>query len=446
MMEVALPRRILAATDGSSTAGEAVRWAAALASQNDAELLLVRVLTPAEAPDAGPDAAVSAELAQLAVELAGARGSAIVLVDDDPARAIVRAAEEQKADLVVVGSAGMAGRKKFLLENVPNRVSHLSARNVVDFRVEAESLTRMQDVLRSYSRLGVPTLYSELSTGRVLVMEEISGVPIEAVPAGAARTEGARQLLESYFQQVIGAGFFHADPHPGNLVWRDDRLYFLDFGMVGEIDDHTRELLMLLLFALWRNDPGLLADVSLLLSGGATRVGPGFEKELGDLLTRYHDAPLADISLGVVLQEMTQTALRHGVRLPASLALASKALAQMQLAAAGLDPTLDPVAVAGSFISRLMLEKLREKMDPGKLVSEFMRFGMRASRLLEAIEHFTGSPGPEISIRGAEDLEKTIRQAGRRVAVGMGLAGVLVAGAIGARIRVAGARRNSTLV
>jgi len=657
MMEVALPRRILAATDGSSTAGEAVRWAAALASQNDAELLLVRVLTPAEAPDAGPDAAVSAELAQLAVELAGARGSAIVLVDDDPARAIVRAAEEQKADLVVVGSAGMAGRKKFLLENVPNRVSHLSSRSVVivktgqdgptaveaarsvkgdgpthqpflvgratdivriarkhrldealhgglgdptarrmfaqrlrvaldelgptfakigqalstrpdllppeiieelatlqddvspltqeqvvevmetelsvpwedvfesidpqplaagtiaqvhratladgtrvvvkvqrptaradierdlellrafarradkrevikrlvdvtgvvdhlstslvrelDFRVEAESLTRMQDVLRSYSRLGVPTLYAELSTGRVLVMEEISGVPIEAVPAGAARTEAARQLLESYFHQVIGAGFFHADPHPGNLVWRDDRLYFLDFGMVGEIDDHTRELLMLLLFALWRNDPGLLADVSLLLSGGATRVGPGFEKELGDLLTRYHDAPLADISLGVVLQEMTQTALRHGVRLPASLALASKALAQMQLAAAGLDPTLDPVAVAGSFISHLMLEKLREKMDPGKLVSEFMRFGMRATRLLEAIEHFTGSPGPEISIRGAEELEKTIRQAGRRVAIGMGLAGVLAAGAIGARMRSAGSRRNSTLV
>ena len=656
MMEVGLTRRILAATDGSSTAGEAVRWAAALASQNEAALLLVRVQTRAEAPDAGPEASASVELAQLAVELAGARGSAMVLVDDDPARAIVRAAEEHKADLVVVGSAGMAGRKKFLLENVPNRVSHLSSCSVVivktgqdgptaveaarsvkgevpthqpflvgrardivriarkhrldealhglgdatarrmfaqrlrvaldelgptfakigqalstrpdllppeiieelatlqdavspltqeqvvevmetelsvpwedvfesidpqplaagtiaqvhratladgtrvvvkvqrptaradierdlellrafarradkrevikrlvdvtgvvdhlstslvrelDFRVEAKSLTRMQDVLRSYSRLGVPTLYPELSTGRVLVMEEISGVPIDAVPAGAARTEAARQLLESYFHQVIGAGFFHADPHPGNLVWRDDRLYFLDFGMVGEIDDHTRELLMLLLFALWRNDPGLLADVSLLLSGGGTRVGPEFEKELAELLTRYHDAPLADISLGVVLQEMTQTALRHGVRLPASLALASKALAQMQLAAAGLDPTLDPVAVAGSFVSRLMLEKLRERMDPSKMVSEFMRFGMRATRLLDAIDHFTGSPGPEISIRGAEELEKTIRQAGRRVAIGMGLAGVLMAGAIGARLRSAGARRSSTLV
>jgi len=206
-----------------------------------------------------------------------------------------------------------AGVKQFI--DVADVVDQLSTSLIreLDFRREAESITRMHDVLQSYPRLGVPKLFPEFSTSRVLVMEEIAGLPIDAVPVGAARTETARQLLESYFHQVIGVGFFHADPHPGNLVWREDRLYFLDFGMVGEIDDGTRELLMLLLFALWRNDPGLLADVAVALSGSGSRVGPGFEKELSDLLTRYHGAPLAEISLGVVLQEMTQTALRHGV-------------------------------------------------------------------------------------------------------------------------------------
>jgi len=628
-----------------------------LASASDAELVLVRVLAPPGAPEASGAGTVETDLAQLAVQCAGARGKARVLVDDDPARAIVRAAVEEGADLVVVGSAGMAGRKEFLLGNVPNRVSHLCSCSVVivktgqestarpedassvtgdrsqdkaylvaragdivriagrhrlgevmrggpgnavarriygqrlrmaldemgptfakigqalstrpdllsseiieelatlqdhvspltqeqvvgvmeaelgvpwedvfesiepqplaagtiaqvhratltdgmrvvvkvqrpnaradierdlellnafarradkraairhlvdvpgvvehlstslvrelDFRTEAENLTRMGDVLQAYPRLGVPRLYTELSTSRVLVMEEIAGLPANAAPAGAARTEVARQLLESYLHQVVGVGFFHADPHPGNLVWRDDRLYFLDFGMVGEIDDGTRELLMLLLFALWRNDPGLLADVALLLSGGGARVGPGFEKELGELLTRYHDAALADISLGVVLQEMTQTALRHSVRLPASLVLVSKALAQMQLAVAGLDPALDPVAVAGSFISRLLLRRLREAMDPSTLVSELMRFRMRGTRLLEALEHVTGAragPGPEISLRGAEELEEAIRQAARRVTLGLGLA-ALVAAAVGARTRVPGAGRTGS--
>jgi ubiquinone biosynthesis protein len=195
---------------------------------------------------------------------------------------------------------------------------------------------------------------------------------------------------------------------------------------------------MLLLFALWRNDSGLLADVALTLSGSGARVGPGFEKELGDLLTRYHDAPLADISLGVVLQEMTQTALRHSVRLPASLVLASKALAQMQLVAAGLDPTLDPVAVAGSFVSRLLLQRLRKGMDPSHLVSEFLRFRMRVTRLSEAFEQFIegrDGSGPAINLRGAEGLEKTIRQVGRRVALSLGLAGALVAGALSVRFR-----------
>ncbi len=653
-MEVGLPTRVLVATDGSTSAGEALRWAAALASQNDAELVLVRVLTPAGASEAGGARTVAADLDQQAVQSAGARGKALVLVDDDPARAIVRTAAEEGADLVVVGSVGMAGRKEFLLGNVPNRVSHLCSCSVVivktgqdstatpvgassvpsdrsqdkpyltaragdivriaskhrlgdalrgelgdsaarrllgrqlrvaldemgptfakigqalstrpdllppeiieelatlqdnvspltqeqvvgvmetelgvpwedvfesiepqplaagtiaqvhratltdgmlvvvkiqrpnapadikrdlellsvfarraekraairdlvdvagvvehlstslvrelDFRREAQNLTRMRDVLQAYPRLRVPRLYSEFSTSRVLVMEEIAGLPTDDAPAGAARTEAARQLLESYFHQVVEVGFFHADPHPGNLVWRDDQLYFLDFGMVGEIDDDTRELLMLMLFALWRNDPGLLADVALLLSGGEAQAEPGFEEELGQLLTRYHDAALADISLGVVLQEMTETALRHNVRLPASLVLVSKALAQMQLAVAGLDPTLDPVAVAGSFISRALLRRLSEAIDPSALVSEFIRFRMRGTRLLEGLERVTGvrpGPGPEISLRGAEELEKAIRQAGRRVTLGLALA-ALVAAAVGARARVPGASR-----
>jgi len=635
-------------------------WAAALASQNDAELVLVRVLSPAPAPEASTAEEVEIDLAQLAMRYAGPRGTARVLVDDDPARAIVRVAVEEEPDLVVVGSAGMTGRKKFLLGNVPNRVSHLCPFSVVilktgkdtptpneeagpalndsaqakpylaarardliriirkhqlnealrgglgdaesrrsfaqhlraaldemgpafakigqalstrpdllptelidelatlqdhvspltqeqvvgvletelgvpwedvfksidpqplaagtiaqvhratlaagervvvkvqrpnaradieqdlkllnafarkaekragitqlvdvagvvdhlstslvrelDFRAEAASLTRMHDVLQTFPRLGVPRLHAELSTSRVLVMEEIEGLPIDAVPVGTARTEAARQLLESYFHQVIGVGFFHADPHPGNFVWRDDRLYFLDLGMVGEIDAGTRELLSLLLFALWRNDPGLLADVALTLAGGGPPVGPGFEKELGELLRRYHDAPLAEISLGVVLEEMTRTALRYSVKLPASLVLTSKAMAQMQLAVAELDPTLDPVTVAGSFVSRLMLQRLRQEMDPRKLASEFARFRMRATRLVEALEHVTAAqpgPGNGINLRGTREIEKAIHQAGWRIASGLVLAGALGARALRASIRASGtARRDAFL-
>ena len=155
-------------------------------------------------------------------------------------------------------------------------------------------------------------------------------------------------------------GFFHADPHPGNLMWQpdEDRLYFLDLGMVGEVGAEMREQLMLLLMAFWQEDVGFLTDVSLMLSGAIDRSDldvDAFSEEIGALMAKNRTTSLKDIQLGPVLQEMTEISLRHDVPLPASLTLTGKALAQMQLAAAQLDPELDPFDVAGKFLMRTVL-------------------------------------------------------------------------------------------
>src|SRR2546422_2529408 len=126
-----LLKRILVATDRSESAGRAVDWAADMAGRFDAELVLLQVLVPENAPgtEAGAAEATRAsyaaqDLAKLAPTLAGSRRVGKVVVDSDPARAIVEAAEQEKVDVVVVGNLGMSGRKEFLLGNVPNRVSH----------------------------------------------------------------------------------------------------------------------------------------------------------------------------------------------------------------------------------------------------------------------------------------------------------------------------------
>ncbi len=98
---------------------------------------------------------------------------------------------------------------------------HLSTslQRELDFREEIENIGRMQTVLEDYDRLAIPSVYRELSTGRLLVMEEIQGVQIAQALDGPERVEAARQLLESFYKQIIVEGFFHADPHPGNLMW-----------------------------------------------------------------------------------------------------------------------------------------------------------------------------------------------------------------------------------
>jgi predicted unusual protein kinase regulating ubiquinone biosynthesis (AarF/ABC1/UbiB family)/nucleotide-binding universal stress UspA family protein len=293
----------------------------------------------------------------------------------------------------------------------------------LDFLREASNVKRMGKILEPFSRLEVPRVCEQLTTSRLLVLEEIPGAPVREAPEGEARREAARQLLESYYQQILTDGFFHADPHPGNLMWWDDRIYFLDFGMVGEIGPDLRQNMMLLLMAFWQEDVGFLMDVTLMLSGGTDRSdldADGFREELGDLLAKYRNVSLREIQLGPILQEMTETAIRYQVPLPASLTLTSKAMAQMQLTAAELDPELDPFEVAGSFLMRSMTARVRDKIDPKWVFYESQKLRMRVVRLLEALERLTGArPGHKLEVNfRAERLEHTVSRAGRQLSLG----------------------------
>jgi ubiquinone biosynthesis protein len=316
---------------------------------------------------------------------------------------------------------------------------HLSAslQRELDFRGEAANIERMRRVLSPYPRLAVPDVHSELSSARLLVMEEIRGVAIRNAPEGPERREAARQLLESYYRQILTEGFFHADPHPGNLLWWRDRIYFLDFGMVGEIGPDLRENLMLLLMSFWQEDVAFLTDVTLMLAGGAERADldvAGLQAELGALMARYRNASLREIQLGPILQEITEISLHHSVPLPASLTLTGKAMAQMQLATAELDPELDPFEVAGSFLMRGVLAGVRNRVDPKKLLYEGQKLRIRLTRLAEAFERLAGArPGPKLQVNfAAERLEDTIRRAGRRLAEGIIAAAALLGTAMAA--------------
>jgi ubiquinone biosynthesis protein len=131
--------RVVVATDRSATADQAVEWAARMAEQAGAELVLLQVLPPAQDGEgAGEDGvgAATAALEAIARERAGERGRAMVVVDADPAAAITRAAADAGADVLVVGNVGMRGRTRFLLGNIPNRVSHNAPCTVVIVRTE----------------------------------------------------------------------------------------------------------------------------------------------------------------------------------------------------------------------------------------------------------------------------------------------------------------------
>jgi ubiquinone biosynthesis protein len=313
-------------------------------------------------------------------------------------------------------------------------IEHLSdsLRRELDFKLEGENVERLRAALGHFDRLGAPRVHDELSTSRLLVLEEIPGVPVREMPADAERHDMARQLLEFYYRQILVEGFFHADPHPGNMLWSDGRIFFLDFGMVGELSPEMRGHLLLLLLAFWQEDVAFLTEVVLIMAGPEAEHADaaGLEADLAGLLRRHRHASLGEIQLGPLLQEIAQSATARGVRLPSSLVLTGKALAQMQLTATELDPELDPFSVVGRFLMRNLLSRAQAGVEPKRLFYDVQKLKTRAERMIEAFERISGArPGGrlQVDVRGISPLERTIRVAARRVALAVTAGSALVA-------------------
>jgi ubiquinone biosynthesis protein len=313
------------------------------------------------------------------------------------------------------------------LLDIPALVAHLSVslQRELDFSCEAANIARMREVLAPFDRLDVPRVYDELSTRRLLVMEEVQGSPVRQAPEGTARTDAARQLLESYYSQVLGVGFFHADPHPGNMLWWQNKIYLLDLGMVGELDTDVRELILLLVLAFWHEDAAFLVDVLFELSGDEPRAESDLDAlrgEVAEFIGRFRSGSLKELQLGPMLEGLAQIASRHRIRLPASLALTGKAFAQMQLATAELDPTLDPFAAVGKFFVRRITAHMRGFADPQRLVYETEKLRLRMTRLIDSVEQITGArPGRKLQVdfRGTAPIEAAVHAIGRRLALGV---------------------------
>jgi ubiquinone biosynthesis protein len=324
------------------------------------------------------------------------------------------------------------------LLDLPLVVEHLSAslQRELDFREEAANIERLGRVLAPYRRLGVPRVHEGLSTARLLVLEEIGGVPVRQAPVGEARLEAARQLLDAYYLQILGEGFFHADPHPGNLLWWQDRVWFLDFGMVGEVEPRVRALVLLVLLAFWREDAAFLGELLVILAGDDAPADvdmAALEDDLARFVARFRVGALRDLQLGPMLQGLTEIGLGHGIRAPASLALAGKAFAQVQLTVAELDPTLDPFALFSRHVLRSLVDQALGGLDPQRALYEAQKLRLRLTRLVDAFERVTGArPGPRLQVdfRGTTPLERRLDLLGRRLALALSSGSAIVASSV----------------
>ena len=196
----------------------------------------------------------------------------------------------------------------------------------MNFLVEAEHLERFGALNEDVAYASSPRVYRELSTASVLVMENISGIPIDHLDelraAGYALGEIGEKLAENYIKQILDDGFFHADPHQGNIVIRGGKIVWLDLGMVGVLSSRDRQIFRTAMLAITRQDIYELENAIMSLGVLKTKINHNeLYEDIRIFVDRYGSSDLQDLHLGKVLGEMMDIASKHQIGMPNSVTM-----------------------------------------------------------------------------------------------------------------------------
>jgi ubiquinone biosynthesis protein len=260
----------------------------------------------------------------------------------------------------------------------PVRIVEEFARTIekeMDYTIEASSMERVAGQFLNDETVYIPKVYRDVSTRRVLTCEYIDGIKVSKIddlcqsgydcPLITAR--GANVVLK----QIFTFGFFHADPHPGNIfVLPGNVIGLLDFGMMGAVDRSTREIFVSLVDSIIRRDEPRTAKVLLRLTDWDDEPDEvQLEKDVADFIALHLYRPLKEIQLAKMLQHLLELATRHRMRIRPDIFLVLKAMTQVEGVARRLDPEFDMMAAAAPFIRDVKLARL----SPDRLVSDAVR-------------------------------------------------------------------------
>ncbi|HEY2494587.1 MAG TPA: AarF/ABC1/UbiB kinase family protein [Paenibacillus sp.] len=233
----------------------------------------------------------------------------------------------------------------------------------LDYSHEARNTEKIALQFTKDAHIHISSIYWEYTSSRVLTMEFVDGIMLsrreELVNKGFDLKEIAERVVNGMFHQIFVEGFFHADPHPGNIMVRKDgSIAFIDFGMVGRVSNDMKDHLSGLIIALMRkNTDGMVRAVlklGLLPDDGDISA---LRADLDRLRDDYYDVPFAEISMGKALNDLFGVARQHQIMIPPDLTLLGKALLTLEGVVEKLDPSLSIIDMAEPFGKKLLKER-----------------------------------------------------------------------------------------
>jgi ubiquinone biosynthesis protein len=318
-------------------------------------------------------------------------------------------------------------------------------RRELDFNRERQNMDRFASMFGRREGLKVPVTFDRYSTKRVLIMEYVDGTKVSSVlnnPDGPHkvdfdRAKIAERAANLTLEQILIHGFFHADPHPGNLmILPGNTLCYLDFGLMGRLHEEERDALASAISGMVRRDGAKVTDAVLRLTrSGRAAQYEDLVDEIQDLVDDYLDRSLKDMNIAELFSDLITLVVGHGITVPASLMMVAKALLTIEGVGMHLHPefTLEPALEEAA--RKVVMHHLR----PENLVREASTLGLEYLELIRDMpgdvsgvvrQLRTGQLTIGFRVRGLEAVRVTLDNVGYRLVFGLVIAALLISSAL----------------
>lgn len=264
-----------------------------------------------------------------------------------------------------------------------------------DSLIEARNLAAFKKFSQPYKYMDCPAPYPELCTEHVVVMDYVDGIsvshPGQLVAAGYDLKEIGTKLVDNYATQILDEGFFHADPHPGNIIVRGGQIVLIDLGMTGRLDQRTRNVLKDMIFAVAKQDSPALAD-SLLRFAVASPDSEDYPSLLADLdmvIQEFGTVDLSELDIAAFLTSLTQLASRHGIEIPSSITTVGRALVTLEGLLDEFIPNVNMIQIISAHIAASQTPETMVKNEAKSLAIEGRQALHDAMAALTEMKHAT---------------------------------------------------------
>lgn len=315
----------------------------------------------------------------------------------------------------------------------------------LDFKKEATNLLKLGESLRDFEHIVIPEPIDDYTTSRVLTMEYIPGKKVtDLSPLRLLEIDGmalSEELFRAYLKQFLVDGFFHADPHPGNVfLTEDNQIALLDLGMVGHVGSRFQENLLRLLLAASEGDGDEAAQVCLKMGEPkASFDRTEYQNRIRRLVARHADATLDQIDAGRVVLEIARISADCWMRMPQQFTLIAKALLNLDQVVYTLAPNFDPNRVIREEASNILTRKLTESVEPGNVMSRIVEVKEFAERFPGRVNKILDSLGNNEFSIGVDAIDEKVvldglQKIANRITLGLILAALIVGAALMMRV------------